>query len=178
MKVVGGLAYLAAGSSVRVLDLSRPTSPVELGASPVDALRVDVVRGLVHAVGGGGLHIVDFGPEYGPRFVSIDIKPRSQSNRLNPRSGGSIRLAVLGSETFDVAGIDVSTLGFGPAGAASIGRIVRKDVNRDGLEDLLARFRKRETGITLGDTEACLSGQLLNGARFEGCDAVRTPPRR
>jgi hypothetical protein len=106
--------------------------------------------------------------------VDIDIKPRSDRNPINLKSRGKIPVAILGSETLDVAEIDQTTLAFGPDGAmpahAHGGRF--KDVNEDGIMDLVSHYRTDETGIAFGDTEACISGERLDGGEFEGCDEI------
>ncbi|MBW2495354.1 MAG: hypothetical protein JRE43_11430 [Deltaproteobacteria bacterium] len=110
--------------------------------------------------------------------VDLDIRPRNDRNRVKPASRGVIPVAILGSDHFDVADVDVSTLAFGPSGAPRAhprGPHFR-DVNRDGWKDLLTHFRSDETGIEPGQMQACISGARLDGTPFRGCDAIRTVP--
>ena len=111
--------------------------------------------------------------------VEIDIKPGSDPNSINLNGNGIIPVAILGTTNsgFDVLDVDVTTLAFGPNGAAPIHRVGAhfEDVDGDGYLDLVSHFRTQQTGIVIGTLEACITG-LNNGIPFRGCDDIRTIP--
>jgi hypothetical protein len=110
--------------------------------------------------------------------VAIDIEPGHPIATINPKSQGLTRVALLGSDGFDVAQVDTTTLAFGPGGAAPVHERggESKDVNRDGYPDLVSQYAIPETGIGSPDAQACVTGALRNGMAFEGCDAILVKP--
>lgn len=111
--------------------------------------------------------------------VEIDIKPGSFPNSINvTNKKGVVPVAILGSDTFDVTTVDVTTLvfaGASPAHDLSDGKHL-KDVNDDGFTDLVSHYVRPDTDISAGDIEACITGELFGGGLFEGCNSVRTIP--
>ena len=174
--------------------LLRGTDPADLpGIDPALATYVDFLTGfvppdwtaiIVNPLGPapGGFFMFTTDPVNRLVFETIDIRPFSPENVVVPSSHAPIPVALLGSESFDVTDVDVTTLAFGPDGAAPIFDLSHPfvfflshwDVNHDGKTDLLSKYRTQETEIALGDTEACLVGEMFDGTPFEGCDGIST----
>jgi hypothetical protein len=88
---------------------------------------------------------------------------------------GSIPVAILSSPTF-VAPIMVQTssLTFGPTGTETTPRnCITKDVNADGLPDLVCSFDQRKAGFTSSSTEGIISGTLVDETPIMGADLIR-----
>jgi len=113
--------------------------------------------------------------------IAIDIKPGSDINAINLSKKGVIPVAILGSATFDVTSVNVSSLEFGPGKAKPFHNLTEpiehakhlQDVNKDGFIDLVSHYTIRETGITSTADTATLSGNLDNGTLIYGIDSVR-----
>ncbi|MEJ2115575.1 MAG: hypothetical protein P8X88_05905, partial [Gammaproteobacteria bacterium] len=74
---------------------------------------------------------------------------------------------------FDPASqVDIPTIEFGSDGAMAK-RYKVKDINKDGLGELLPLFRTPKTGIASGDTEATLTSGTFAGELFSGTDSVK-----
>lgn len=107
--------------------------------------------------------------------VTIDIKPAGSGNRINPRSNGKIRVAVLTRDGFDATEVDPTTVRFGRTGTeAAPVHFALKDIDGDGNTDLVLRFKTQQTGIACGDTSASLTGRTFGGQLINGSDSIRT----
>ena len=109
--------------------------------------------------------------------VTIDIKPGSDTNHINPNSPGRINVAILSTPEFDaLAMIDRTTLRFGRTGEEEGLHSCKekgRDVNRDGLRDLICLFSIPATGFMTGDQVGALTGQTVDGIALRGSDPIR-----
>jgi len=113
----------------------------------------------------------------------MDIKPGDATNTINVRTESKIAVAILSTSTFDAATqVDVNSLTFGQTGNEN--SLVRhrktglpqyevRDVNGDGLLDLVVNFETDKTGLAVGATQATLKGRLKSGMAFQLTGAVR-----
>lgn len=117
--------------------------------------------------------------------ITIDIKPDSENNPINPGSNGKITVAILSRIDFDaVLMIDASTLTFGHTGDEDSLHIkgndkpncAGNDVNDDSHTDLVCHFHTNKTGLTANDTRAILKGKTIEGDNFIANDQINTVP--
>ncbi|MDP3890289.1 hypothetical protein, partial [Nocardioides sp.] len=107
--------------------------------------------------------------------VSIDIKPGSLPNSINPKSKGVIPVAILTTDTFDATTVDPATVLFGPTGTeAAPVHFALEDVDLDGDTDMILHFNTQDTGIVCGDTAASLTGETSGGQIVEVSDSIKT----
>lgn len=109
-------------------------------------------------------------------LVSIDIKPGSDPNSVNPRSKGKIPVAILSTADFDATTeVDKGSLTFGRTGDEdSLARCTKsdEDVNGDGLLDIVCHFNTSDAGFGDGDRVGILRG-TMDGVLILGFDPVR-----
>ena len=132
----------------------------------------------------------EFGSEYSPEpaslavdvEVDIDIRPFCRNNKIYQWERGVIPVAILSKNGFDAPSeVDRDTLTFGRTGDEhSKAFFLRrgKDVNHDGLKDLIFFFRAKKAGFQVGDTEGVLKGSTLKGKAIEARDSVSIVEKR
>lgn len=115
-----------------------------------------------------------------PTPVTIDIKPNEYPNTINLGSNGVVPVAILSSASFDATQVDPLTVTLAGASVALRGKglpmAVVRDVNEDGLLDLLVHVETEALELSPEDTEALLLGQTYGGERIAGTDSVRIVP--
>jgi len=103
--------------------------------------------------------------------ITIDIKPDDSPNCVNPRSQGTLPVAILTDTSFDAAGVNPSSVLL--AGIAPV-RWSVQDVDGDGDSDLLFHFSTCDLPLN-GDVAKVvleLTGETQSGQRFSGMDEV------
>jgi hypothetical protein len=84
----------------------------------------------------------------GPMLVSVDVRPRSDANRINPNSIKNINVAIFSVNGFNATTIDSSTVRFGATGTEAVPiNVALRDVDGDGDRDMVVRFEIQDTGI-------------------------------
>ncbi len=113
-----------------------------------------------------------------PLAVTIDIKPDSAENSVNPVNRGKIPVAILSAGRFTAPDVVKSdTLTFGRLGTErSLAFCQSEDVNGDGQLDLMCHFNTQQAAFQDGDTKGTLKGLTVSGRTLQGADSIRIVP--
>jgi hypothetical protein len=118
---------------------------------------------------------IEFQPSVPPVLtVAVDVRPGNPNNNINPNSNALIPVAILSANSLDTSTIDQSSVRIGPNQASAEGTGRFRDVDHDGLPDLILQFRTRDSGIQCGDSSVSITGQTVNGTPIQGSDAITT----
>jgi len=128
-------------------------------------------------------------------LILIDIKPGSYPNSWGCKAvDGAVPVAILSTEAFDATRVDESSVFFGASGSDAeplnrdpAGNVRRQveDVDGDGKEDMVFRFRFGDTGFSCdaipegnpdGILLAWLTATTLDGQPVWGVDEIRLVP--
>lgn len=115
-------------------------------------------------------------PQVQPLKINIDIRPGDRHlARIEPYSKHNIPVALLSSSEFNAATVDPASITFGATGdERSLSHCLPpRDVNHDGILDLVCLFKNDVAGFQRGDLEGILRGKADKGRAFEGRDALK-----
>ncbi len=107
--------------------------------------------------------------------ITVDIKPESSPNVVNPGESGVLPVAILSTANFDAGTVDASNVQFGPGRAGEVhgtGHI--EDVNHDNRPDMVLHFDIPQSRIRCSDTAAFLTGRTLTAQTIQGADSFTT----
>jgi len=111
------------------------------------------------------------------RAVSIDIKPGSCPNSINPNTKGVVSVAILTTPNFDATTVDPSTVLF--VGATPLRWTIEdvwsgEGVPPDGDLDLLLFFKTQDCSFS--GSSASLIGETFGGETISGADSINLVP--
>lgn len=108
--------------------------------------------------------------------ISIDVKPWNRKNYIISNGRGVIPVAIFGTEGFDASQIDPNTLSLDGQSVfvTKRGKLLLhfKDINRDGLKDLLVFIRNINGTYQKGDTVATMIGETYDGDPLIGFNTI------
>ncbi len=156
-------------------------SPIPPQASEDDAEQFSTVCGLKGSYLDRGVSGTTLGPV---NFISVNISikpPAAPPAPINPGDRGTTPVAILGSSTFDVSTVDISSVLFGPGDAtvfgpgspSSNGKADFEDVNNDGIPDLVLHFRSQQIAVQCTDTSLLLTGKTKDGTPIRGSEGIQ-----
>lgn len=111
--------------------------------------------------------------------IGVDIRPGATSlARINPKSRGSIPVALISSKEFNALNVDSGSVRFGPTGTEATALRCGKggeDVDADGLLDLVCHFDNQAANFDESDEHGIVTG-TIKGMSFEGRKNLKVIP--
>ncbi len=124
-----------------------------------------------------GSYILNIGVKMETLAINIDIRPGSMDLApFNPKSRGSMPVAILSSADFDALKVDRESIRFGANGTEeSLQRCGKDgtDVDGDGRPDLVCHFDNQKLGFSEDHTMGKLRGKTDTGQAFEGTGLLK-----
>jgi hypothetical protein len=102
------------------------------------------------------------------RFPRTDGSSAPEDGAEDSPRGGSLAVALLGSDELPAAAIDPASLRLGPGLARFGGDVKFVDVDQDGHLDLVVRFSSADSGFACKADVVTLIGRALDGRPFGG----------
>lgn len=110
-------------------------------------------------------------------YAGISIRPFREPHNVKLNSRGKLRVAILSTPTFNaIERVNVNSIKFGHAGVEnSLSKCYPKgrDVNGDGVFDLICRFYISRAGFIQTDSRASMVFSDMNGTLYQGSDSIR-----
>lgn len=183
----GWNAYFVYGGDAMETDLYGPTGPYKLIISGVSsatqqatAPAADTGTSTTTETPSAGTVKTTTTSDSTLQYVNIDIKPGSKGmGVLNPKANGRFPVAITSTATFDATSVDTTTLTFGATGTeAPLTQCTTRDVNRDGLLDLVCFADNRKSGFSTSSVEGAATGKTKSGKTIKGHGALKVIPKR
>jgi uncharacterized repeat protein (TIGR01451 family) len=111
--------------------------------------------------------------------VEIDIRPDTEENSINLTANDEFQVVILSNEEFifDATTIDPGTIQLAGATVSPLGngayKTFNREVNGDGLMDLLVYIQTTGLELAESDTTATLRASTFDGVRVTGTDEVQ-----
>ncbi|HJU05761.1 MAG TPA: tandem-95 repeat protein [Nitrospiraceae bacterium] len=168
-----------AGSAASLVNPTsdRPTFTPDMVGTYTAQLRVTDTLGAVSTPATVLIHVV-------PLSVGIDIRPGASPNTINLGSKGVVPVAILSRPTFDpingATKVDPESVTLAGASVQFKGNgtpmTLVRDVNGDGLEDLIIDVNTEALQLSSTDTQAVLEGRTVSGIFIRGTNSIRVVP--